>query len=478
MTRKITIKPVTRIEGHATVDIYLDEKGNVSDTRLHILDLRGFEVFCLGRPVEEMPMIMPRICGICSVSHHLASAKACDALFDVRIPEPAAKLRELMHMGQFIHNHALHFFMLAGPDLILGPDADPSIRNIAGLVRQNPELAKTAIKLRSIGHKIIETLGGRPISPISAIPGGFSCPLSEEKRDELLKDAKGALKLAEPAVRASKPVLEKHEDMIRTFDGMKSYFMSIVGEGGNFELYDGPIRIMDPGGKRVDEFEPARYLDFVAEHVEPWSYLKFPYLKALGWPKGVYRVAPLARINIAEKMPTPLAQAELEEFRSRFGRPAHLALLNHHARLIELLYACEWAIELLEGDDITSEDIRAEVGAPKGEGVSAVEAPRGTLFHHYMTDEDGFMKDINLIVATAQNYPAMHFGSRALAKALIKGGKVSEGLLNRVEMLIRAYDPCLSCATHTIRPGQFPIEINVFDENKSKVKNISNIARN
>lgn len=474
--RKVTIKPITRIEGHATLDIYLDEQGNVSDTRLHILDLRGFEVFCLNRPVEEMPLIMPRICGICSVSHHLASAKACDALFGVRIPRPASKLRELMHMGQFIHNHALHFFMLAGPDFVLGPDADPSTRNVVGLLRKNPELARMAIKLRSIGHKIIETLGGRPISPVSAVPGGFSRPLAEECREELLNHAREALELARRAMGTSKPLLERYEELVRGFDGVRSYFMSLVDEDASFELYHGLLRVMDPEGKIIEEFEPARYLDFIAEHVEPWTYLKFPYLRPLGWPRGLYRVAPLARINVAESMPTPDAQAELQEFRSRFGRPAQLAMLNHHARLIELLYACERAVELLEDSEITSPEVRAEVGVPRGEGVGVVEAPRGTLFHHYLTDEEGFVKEVNLVVATAQNYPAMHLGTRELARALIKGGKVSEGLLNRVEMLIRAYDPCLSCATHAAKPGQFPIEINIFDATGSRLGTLSNLA--
>jgi F420-non-reducing hydrogenase large subunit len=477
MTRTITIKPVTRIEGHASIDIYLDGKGEVKDTRLQILDLRGFEAFCLGRPVEEMPQIMPRICGICSVSHHLASAKACDAVFGARIPGPAAKLRELMHMGQFIHNHAFHFFMLAAPDFIFGPDADPATRNIAGVIKRDPKLAKMAIRERSIGQGIIEAVGGRPIHPVSAIPGGVSSPLSEEKRDGLLKDANEALELTKFALKVGKPMFEKFTDMIKTFDGMKSHFMSIVGGNGNFELYDGPIRIMDPKGKVMKKFDPAKYLDIVAEHVEPWTYLKFPYLRKIGWPEGAYRVGPLARINVADKISTPLAQAELEEFRAGFGRPAHLALLNHHARLIELLYACERAVELLKDSDITSKDVRAEVSAPKGEGVGAVEAPRGTLFHHYKTDGDGFLTDVNLVVATAQNYPAMHLGIRALAKALIKGGEVSEGLLNRAEMLMRAYDPCLSCATHTVRAGQFPIEIKLFNEAGSKVRTISNIVR-
>lgn len=476
MGKIITIKPVTRIEGHAKVNIYLDEEGNVKDSRLHIVELRGFEKFCVGRPVEEMPRLTSRICGICPVSHHLASAKACDVVFGVEIPEPAAKLRELMHMGQFINSHALHFFFLAAPDFVFGPDADPSIRNVVGIIRNKPEIAKKAIRARAIGQTIIKIPGGKAVHPVSAVPGGMSCPLSKEKRDELLKGAKEALEIAEFTIGFAKPIFESYMEEVKSLGVLESYYMGTVKNGG-FELYDGPIRIMDASGKIITEYESMKYLDYVAEHVEPWTYLKFPYLKRVGWPSGIYRVAPLARINVAERMPTPKAQEELEGFRSAFGRPSHLTLLNHWARLIELTYATERAIELLEDDDILSENVRAEVVGKPTEGVGSVEAPRGTLFHHYKTDEDGFLVDVNILVATAQNYPAMNFGILESAKKLINHGKISEGILNRIEMIIRAYDPCLSCATHTIKLGQFPVEINVFDETGVKIRAISNISK-
>lgn len=460
MTRTITIEPVTKIEGHGKVTIHLDDNGEVADARFHVTEFRGFEKFCEGRMVWDMPVITERICGICPVSHHLASAKAGDALLGVEIPPAAQMLRKLMHMGQTIHSHALHFFFLAAPDLVVGPDADPIKRSVMGVVEANPELAKKAIRLRQIGQTGIERVGGRKIHPVTAIPGGMSKPLDHKDRFEMLREADEAIELAKLAVDTAKQLNEQYAEIMPTFAAFDTCYGGLVKDGA-MKLYDGDMRMMDSDGKVLAEFDPADYLDHIAERVEEWSYLKFPYYKALGWPGGVYRVNSLARLNVADRLSTPLAAAEHREFKQLGnGKPVRASLYYHYARAIEILYAAERMKELLEDDEIVSPDVRVRVDRKAGEGVGVIEAPRGTLFHHYWADDMGKITKVNLIVATVQNNPAMNMAVRDVAKQFVKEDSLTEGALNRVEMAIRCYDPCLSCATHAV--GKMPLMVELY----------------
>ncbi len=456
MGKTITIEPISRIEGHAKVSVNLNDKGDVTDAKLHVLEFRGFEKFMEGRMIWEAPRITTQICGICPVSHHLAAAKACDDLFGVEIPETGRKLRELMQMSQYIHSHSLHFFALAAPDFILGPDADPAVRNLLGVIGADAELAKKAITLRKMGQTMIERVGGKAIHPVTAIPGGMSKPLSKEDRGQMLKDAKTALELSQLALDVGKGVFEKYKDLIPEFAAIRTKHMGLT-KNGALELYDGKLRINDINGGKLVEFEPRNYLSHIAEHVNDWSYLKFPYYKPMGFPDGIYRVGPLSRMNVADRISTPLADEEMKEFRKAFGSSAQFTLLYHYARLIELLYASERAVELLSDESITNEKVRIPVVRGEGEGVGVIEAPRGTLFHHYKTDSSGRITMANLIVATAGNNQAMNMSIADVAQGFIRNGRFTEGILNRVEMALRAYDPCLSCATHAV--GQMPLEL-------------------
>ena len=456
MSKIITVAPITRLEGHGKVTIHLNDNNEVEESHFHVLEFRGFEKFCEGRLMSEMPVITTRICGICPVSHHLASAKACDDLLGVNIPPAAKKLRELMHMGQMIHSHALHFFYLAAPDFVLGPSSDPAKRNVIGIIEADPELGKKAIRLRQIGQNIIEKVGGRPIHPVTAIPGGMSKPLTHEDRFVSRKEIEEAIELAKLAVQVGKKVYEQYADVVPKFAVINTNYMGLVKDG-NLELYNGMLRLIDENGDKLEEFDPKSYLDYLGEHVEDWSYLKFPFYKKLGYPKGVYRVAPLGRLNVADAISTPMANAEFGEFKKLSSGPVHETLYYHYARLIELLYAAERARELLEDDDIVSKEVRVKVDRKAGEGVGVIEAPRGTLIHHYRADDDGKIEMVNLIVATTHNNPAMDMSVNAVAKEFVNGNKIEEGALNMVEMAIRCYDPCLSCATHAI--GQMPLVI-------------------
>jgi NAD-reducing hydrogenase large subunit len=461
MSKTITISPVSRVEGHGKVTIHLDRNNEVTESRLHVLEFRGFEKFCEGRLMSEMPVITTRICGICPVSHHLASVKACDAALGVAIPPAAKKLRELMHMGQFIHSHALHFFFLAAPDFVLGPASDPAKRNVLGIIEADPELAKKAIRLRKYGQNIVERVGGRAIHPVTAIPGGMSKPLSHKDRFDSGKELEDGLELAKLALDIGKGVFEKYAAIVPRFAPLETKCMGLVKEE-NLELYDGRLRIIDEDGERINEFDPGKYLDFLGEHVEDWSYMKFPFYKKYGYPEGAYRVGPLGRLNVAGAIATPLANQELAEFKKLGGcRPVQETLYYHYARLIELLYAVERARELIHDDQIVSEDVRVKVDRRRGEGVGVVEAPRGTLIHHYWADESGKIEKANIIVATAHNNTAINMSVNAVAKEFVKGGKIEEGALNMVEMAVRCYDPCLSCATHAI--GQMPLNITLLD---------------
>ena len=460
MVRKISINPISRLEGHGKVTIHLDQDGEVQDARFHVTQFRGYERFCEGRPFEEMPIIVQRICGICPVSHQLASAKACDAILGTEIPETAKLLRELLHMGQYIQSHALHFFYLASPDLLLGWDSDPATRNVVGVIAQFPEAAVKGIRLRKFGQEIIKALGGKKVHPVYAIAGGVSDALSGEDRDRILSGFEEAYGTAQLALDLFKGWLDAHLSEALTFAAFPSYYAGLVDENGCLTLYDGKLRIKDEKGVTLVEFDPATYLDFIGERVEPWSYMKFPYYKPKGYPEGCYRVGPLGRVLVADGMATPGAEKKLQAFRENSPGLPEGSLLYHYARLIELVYALERAEELLKDDRICGTDIRATVSPSQEEGVGVIEAPRGTLIHHYWVDKHGAIRKVNLIVATGHNNIAINRAVQSVASEYIHKGEVREGILNRVEGAIRCYDPCLSCATHAV--GQMPLMIQVY----------------
>jgi len=484
--RKVTIDPITRCEGHGRIEIFLDDEGNVANAYLQVPEMRGFEKFCEGRPVEEMPRITTRICGVCPGAHHMASTKTTDAVYHVDPPPAAKKLRELFYSAHVMHSHQAHFFALAAPDFVVGPTSDPAQRNILGLIAKvGLEVGREVIKHRAYAQDIQAVIGGKATHPVCGLPGGMSKAITEEERRDieekarsLVEFAKLALKLFNDLVLANKEYQELITGDIYT---MKSYYMGLVDDNNRVNFYDGKIRVVDEEGKEVAKFEAADYLEHIAEHTEPWSFLKFPFLKKVGWKglvegkdSGIYRVAPLARLNAADGMATPLAQAEYERmYHTLGGKPVHATLAFHWARLIENLYAAERLLELSQDEEITSPDVRAIPTATPDEGVGVVEAPRGTLYHHYETDENGIIQRVNLIVATVQNNPAMNMSVKKAAQRLIKRGKVvSEGLLNMVEMAFRAYDPCIACASHAL-PGQMPLELIIRDAEGNIVDRLS-----
>lgn len=459
MTQQILIDPVTRIEGHAKITIQLNDSGEVEDAHLHVTQVRGFEKFVEGRPFAEMPSLMARICGICPVSHLIASAKACDALLAVQIPPTAAKLRQIMNLAQIAQSHALSFFYLASPDLLLGMDADPAKRNLFGVMQANPQMARDGVKLRQTGQKIIELLGGKRIHPAWVVPGGVNEPLSAETREQILAMLPEAIKIAQRTLDWFKPTLARFEAEIATFASFSGLFMGLVDENGNLEMYDGRLRIADTDGNTIaDHLNPSNYQKFITEAVEPHSYLKSPYYKPLGYPHGIYRVGPLARLSIADRCGTPLADAEQAEFRKLDRRSS---FHYHYARLIEILYAFEKIDQLLHEPDILSTHVRAFASPNSREGVGTSEAPRGTLMHHYKIDDNGLITHANLIIATGHNNLAMNRGVLQVARHFISEGQLSEGALNRVEAVVRAFDPCLSCSTHAV--GQMPLHVQVLD---------------
>ncbi len=459
--RKITIEPVTRIEGHAKITIYLDEQGNVDHSYLHVNEFRGFEKFCEGRMFFEMPSITPRICGICPVSHHLAAAKAADQIVNAPPPRPARLLRELMHMGQVIQSHGMHFFELAGPDLLLGFDAPPEKRNVVGLIQANREVALQAIRLRKFGQRIIEILGNRKVHPNFAVPGGVNKALTPQERDEILGNYAEALATVRAGLAIMKVWAEEHRADIEKFAVFPSGYMGMVTPQGGLELYEGQIRLIGPRGEPWADFRGQDYLTHIAERVEAWSYLKFPYFKPRGYPAGTYRVGPLGRLNVAAQLGTPLADAELRAFKAiNPAGPVENTLYYHLARLIEALYCVERVHVLLDDPDILSPEILNPRREMQPRGVGVLEAPRGTLFHDYWVDEDGKLERVNLIVATGNNNWAMSAAVDSVAKTYIRNGEVREGILNRVEAAVRAYDPCLSCSTHAL--GQMPMQVQIF----------------
>jgi NAD-reducing hydrogenase large subunit len=470
-TQKITIEPVTRIEGHAKVTIHMKDDGSVDHAYMHVNEFRGFEKFCEGRLYFEMPSITPRICGICPVSHHLASAKAGDALTGQTPPRPANLLRELMHMGQMIQSHGMHFFELAGPDLLLGFDANPEIRNVVGLIGANPELTVKAVMLRKFGQEIIKTLGGRKIHPNFAVPGGVNKALQPAERNTILKGVDDAIASLQIGLSIMKDWAAANMEDINKFAVFPTGYFGLVTPENGLELYDGDIRLIDRNGKDLERFPGADYLKVISEHVEPWSYLKFPYYTKMGYPNGVYRVGPLGRLNISEKIDTPLANDELKIFKSlNGGKPVENTLYYHYARLIEALFAAERVRVLCDDKDILSTDILNTRKNYTGHGVGVIEAPRGTLIHDYTADENGKLLKVNLIVSTGHNNWAMSNAVDSVAKTYVHGPDVKEGMLNRVEAAIRAYDPCLSCSTHAV--GQMPIQVEIISPDGELVKTL------
>ncbi len=461
-TQKITIEPVTRIEGHAKVTVHMNEDGSVEHAYFHVNEFRGFEKFCEGRLVTEMQQITPRICGICPVSHHLAAAKAGDVVLGCPPPRPASLLRELMHMGQIIQSHGMHFFELAGPDLILGFDADPAIRNVVGLVQADPDLTVKAVRLRKFGQAIISELGERSIHPTFAIPGGVNRTLTPAGRERILADLDAQIETTKIGIKIVKDWVEANGETVDKFAVFPTGYLGLITPTKGLELYDGDIRLKSRTGEELEIFSAQNYLDYIAEHVEPWSYLKFPYYKKLGYPGGVYRVGPLGRLNMAEQIETPMANEEMKIFKAiNNGAPVENTLYYHYARMIEVLFAAERVRVLLEDPDILSNDILNTRQNPVGHGVGVIEAPRGTLIHDYTANENGQLTKVNLIVSTGHNNYAMSKAVDMVAKEYVHGPDVKEGMLNRVEHAIRAHDPCLSCSTHAV--GQMPLEITFFD---------------
>lgn len=467
----IVVNPITRIEGHGKITVDLADDGSVDNVRFHVTQYRGFEVFSKGRDFREMPVITPRICGICPVSHHLASAKACDAILGVTLPAPAAKLREVMHMGQFIQSHALSFFHLSSPDLLFGFDADPAVRNVAGLAKEYPELAVAGIGMRKYGQEIIKTLGGKKVHPWHSIPGGVNRSLRSEEKDGMLAGLPGHKENLRKALALVKNYLAENAQLAERFATLETSYLGLVKDG-NLELYDGRIRLKSPRGRITDEFDDKDYCTFIGEHVEEWSYLKFPFYRPLGYPQGSYRVGPLGRLNACEDISTPEASAELAAFRKTTDDGiVHYTLYYHYARLIEIMYAMERLEELLLDPDVLKSDLHITGDVSNREGVGVVEAPRGTLIHHYEVDEKGAIERANLIVATGHNNFAMNRGVEQVARDYITGSDVKEGALNRMEHVIRCYDPCLSCSTHAV--GKMPLLLEIRDSEGEIVRTVT-----
>ncbi len=478
MKQRITIDPITRLEGHGKIEIFLDEEGNVENTFFQIPELRGFEQFVVGRQVEEMPLLTNRICGVCPEAHHMAAAKAIDAVYHVDPPPAAKKLRELLYSAFYVTDHTTHFYALAGPDFVIGPDAPISERNILGVIRKvGLEIGSKVIQARKNGHAVIEMIGGRKIHPCTSIPGGLTKGITEEQRKEIESLGRWSIDFAQFSLKLFNDIVLNNSAYLDLIMGDiyedKTYYIGLVDENNKVNFYDGKVSVVSPTGERIGKYAPAEYREWISERVEPWTYLKFPYLKKIGWKgfvdgvdSGVYCATPLSRLNAADGMATPLAQAEYEKFfQTLGGKPVHKRLATHWARLIELLYAAERWVELATDDEITSDHFRVIPTEVPTEGVGIVEAPRGTLTHHYWTDKRGIVTKANLIVGTTNNYAPMTMSVKKAANNFIKKGVlITEGLLNRIEMAFRLYDPCMSCATHSL-PGQMPLEVIVKDHN-------------
>lgn len=461
MPQRITIDPVSRIEGHAKISIFLGDDGAVTDARFHVTEFRGFEKFCEGRPLAEMPGLTARVCGICPVSHMLASAKAGDAILAVTPPPAAVKLRLLMNLAQIVQSHALSFFHLSGPDLLLGWNSDPANRNVFGLIKTHPELARGGIRLRQFGQSVIEALGGKKIHPAWAVPGGVREALGADASDRLQENLAEARRTTSAALGFLKQFLDRHREETEVFGRFPSLHLGMVTPDGGWEHHEGKLRFVDADGRIVaDQIDPGDYRNSIGEAVEKDSYLKSPYYRPLGYPAGIYRVGPLARLNVCQAMGTPLADQELTEYRQRGGRTVNSSFYYHYARLVEILACLERIEQQLPDPDLYSDRFRATAGINRREGVGCSEAPRGTLFHHYNVDEHGKLTRVNLLIATGQNNLAMNGTVKQVAQKYIRGPQIPEDVLNRVEAGIRAFDPCLSCSTHAY--GQMPLHVRLI----------------
>lgn len=483
-TRKVTIDPITRLEGHGKIDIFLDEAGEVSTAYYQIPELRGFETFSIGRPAEDMPQITSRICGVCPTAHHMAGTKALDDLYKVEPPPTAKKLRELIYNLFMVEDHALHIYILGGPDFIVGPDAPKELRNVVGVINKvGLDIGKKVISTRRRLRELISYLGGKVIHPVFGLPGGVAKGIAPEDLRKFKEVVKDGLEFAKFTLQVFKDIVLKNEAYVKLITSdtytHKTYYMGLVDENNKVNFYDGKVRVVDPDGKEFLKFSPQQYLEHIAEQVEPWSYVKFPYLKKIGWKgltdgfdSGVYAVAPLARLNASDGMATEEAQKAYDEFYSTLGgKPVHMTLANHWARVVELIQAAERCVELVNDKEITSKDIRTIPTKTPTTGIGIVEAPRGTLIHHYETDERGLITKANLIVATAHNGARIAMGIDKAAKGLIHAGNVNDGLLNMIEMAFRAYDPCNACATHSL-PGEMPLSVNIRDKSGNLVKEL------
>jgi F420-non-reducing hydrogenase large subunit len=487
--KSIVIDPITRLEGHGKIHLFVNDDGSLANCYFQIPELRGFEKFCQGRPVEELCRIVTRICGVCPDAHHMAAAKATDAVYGATLPPAAVKLRRLVYNGFFCGDHATHFYALGGPDFVCGPDAPPAERNILGVIAKvGLDVGRKVIAHRAAGQRIIEIIGGKKVHPMTALPGGMSKRVSKEEQQEMIKLAEGMVEFGKFTIKVLNDVVlanKAYLDMILsdTFSH-KTYNMGMVDENNKVNFYDGKVRVVGPDGKEHAKYAPKDYLDFVAEHVEPYSYLKYPYLKKVGWKgfvdgpeSGVYKASPLSRLNASDGMATPLAQAEYERFydtltKDKSGKTmVHATLATHWARVVELVYAAEATLALAKDDEITSDKIHNPPTGIVGEGVGIVEAPRGTLTHHYKTDQNGIVTEANLIVGTTNNNAPITMSIKRAAEGLVKKGTpITEGTLNRIEMAFRAYDPCFGCATHSL-PGEMPMEVVVHDAETGEVVN-------
>jgi NAD-reducing hydrogenase large subunit len=471
MAQTITIDPVTRLEGHGRITLKTNDQGEISEASFSVTQVRGFEKFSEGRPYYEMPSLMARICGICPVSHLIASAKACEAIMSVEIPPTAAKLRRALNLAQAIQSHALSFFYLASPDLLLGMDTDPANRNIFGVAKAHPELGCAGVGLRRFGQHMIELLGRKRIHPGWVVPGGVTEPLDPTKRDEILALIPEAYANASMALTAYKQIAGRFQDEIESFANFPGPFMAMIAENGGLEFTDAKLRIIDATGIiLLDNMEAAQFDQHIGEAVEPYSYMKFPYYRPLGYPAGSYRVGPLARLNIATHAGTPLADAELKVFKKLAAGPVLGSFHYHHARLIEILHGIEVIEQLFSDSSILDKHVRSTAGVNRQEGAGVAEAPRGTLMHHYKVDDKGLMKWANLVIATGQNNNAMNKGVLQVAQRYVKSDKLTEGMLNRVESVVRTFDPCLSCSTHAF--GQMPLVIELVAPDGSKLDEV------
>lgn len=474
MSKTITISPVTRIEGHAKITIMLNDAGEVADARFHVTEFRGFEKFCLGRSYREMPAITERICGICPVSHALASAKAGDMLKGVSIPPAAEKLRRLIHYAQLVQSHALSFFLLSGPDLLLGMESDPAKRNLIGLIEAQPELTRKGVRLRQFGQDTIRLLGDRSVHPAWVVSGGVREPLAKEKRDQILAGLPEAMATTQAAISLGKELLHRMAEEAACYGNFPSLYMGLVTEQGGLEHYDGLLRFTGQDGEKLGDHDPAGYGKLIREESESWSYLKFPtYCPGDGSTQQAYRVGPLARLNVAEFAGTPLAEAELISFHQLGdnGGPVQGSFYYHQARLIEILYSLEQMEKLLHDPQLLDDNIRSHARTNNKIGIGAVEAPRGTLFHEYHVDDQGLLSYVNLIIATGQNNLAMNQTVLQIASRYLVGGRLEEGLLNRIEHGIRCYDPCLSCSTHAA--GKMPLQVQLVSPDGTVLQSIS-----